>query len=131
MAKMKNDIPDFTALVKQSENSVLSSISSFKLDNDTSDTEVHEEVKVEDDENDDDEIVDDLISKKNEPRNNQMLFLITSSRRDILRLISFKNKISMSNIINEALDLYIHKKFPKYEKGFKEKRKKNRDRSKN
>lgn len=125
---MKNDIPDFTALVKQSENSVLSSISSFKLDNDTSDTEVHEEVKVEDDE---DEKVDDLISKKNEPRNNQMLFLITSSRKDILRLISFKNKISMSNIINEALDLYVHKKFPKYEKGFKEKRKKNRDRSKN
>ncbi|MBR2492999.1 MAG: hypothetical protein IKB64_06045 [Paludibacteraceae bacterium] len=126
MAKMKNDIPDFTALVKQSENSVLSSISSFKLDTETSDTEVHEEVKVEDDEK-----VDEFISKKNEQRNNQMLFLITSSRKDILRLISFKNKISMSNIINEALDLYVHKKFPKYEKGFKEKRKKNRDRSKN
>lgn len=123
---MKNDIPDFTALVKQSENSVLSSISSFKLDTETSDTEVHEEVKVEDDEK-----VDEFISKKNEQRNNQMLFLITSSRKDILRLISFKNKISMSNIINEALDLYVHKKFPKYEKGFKEKRKKNRDRSKN
>ena len=124
MAKMKNDIPDFTALVKQSETAVLSSIGSLTLDIDTSDTEVHEEVKVEDDENDEDEKVDDLISKKNEPRNNQMLFLITSSRRDILRLISFKNKISMSNIINEALDLYVHKKFPKYEKGFKEKRKK-------
>ena len=119
--KMKNDIPDFSNLVKQSEDSVLLSIGDLSINPTSFDSEISEEMNEEDDEKDE-EIIDKFKSKKEDKRLNQMLFLITSNRKEILRHISYKNRISMSNMVNEALDLYIHKRFPIYEKNFKEKR---------
>ena len=119
--KMKNDIPDFSNLVKQSEDSVLLSIGDLSINPTSFDSEISEETNEEDDEKDE-EIIGKFKSKKEDKRLNQMLFLITSNRKDILRHISYKNRISMSNMVNEALDLYIHKRFPIYEKNFKEKR---------
>lgn len=119
--KMKNDIPDFSNLVKQSEDSVLLSIGDLSTNPTSFDSESSEEMNEEDDEKDE-EIIGKFKSKKEDKRLNQMLFLITSNRKEILRHISYKNRISMSNMVNEALDLYIHKRFPIYEKNFKEKR---------
>lgn len=121
--KMKNDIPDFSNLVKQSEDSVLLSIGDLSINPTSFDSEISEEMNEEDDEKDE-EIIGKFKSKKEDKRLNQMLFLITSNRKEILRHISYKNRISMSNMVNEALDLYIHKRFPIYEKNFKEKKKK-------
>ena len=119
--KLKNDIPDFSNLVKQSEDSVLLSIGDLSINPTSFDSEISEETNEEDDEKDE-EIIGKFKSKKEDKRLNQMLFLITSNRKEILRHISYKNRISMSNMVNEALDLYIHKRFPIYEKNFKEKR---------
>ena len=119
--KIKNNITDFSNLVNKSEDSVLLSIGDLSINPTSFDSEISEEMNEEDDEKDE-EIIGKFKSKKEDKRLNQMLFLITSNRKEILRHISYKNRISMSNMVNEALDLYIHKRFPIYEKNFKEKR---------
>ena len=121
--KMKNDIPDFSNLVKQSEDSVLISIGNLTANSTSFDTDISQEIDEEDNITEE-EIVGKLKSNKEDKRLNQMLFLITSNRKEILRYISFKHRISMSNMINEALDLYVHKRFPMHEKDFKERKKK-------